>query len=300
MERTGAGAPSAQQLNVRGAPDREGGSGGSHPFDRPPGWRLLVFPSQENLADDVARILLRRQLGQPRRPLGLATGRTMVPIYAALAAGVQRLPGAQRRQLRHDWLSFNLDEYVGLGAGDQPSFRATMNRHLTMPLDLNPDRVLVPDGQAADPQREAERYAATLAEAGGLGLQLLGLGRNGHVGFNEPPCGPDAPCRCVRLSPSTREANASSFAAVATAVPEWAITLGMREILGASEILMVVTGANKAAILQELLRQHPSPQLPASWLKRHPALTLMADAAAVQGGVGDWLPMPSDRIGWPP
>lgn len=248
---------------------------------------MLVFASRDQLAEDVARILLRRQLGQPRRPLGLATGQTMAPIYAALAEGVQRLPGPQRQKLRRDWLSFNLDEYLGLGAGDHPSFRAMMNRHLTMPLGLDPDRVLVPDGQAADPQREAERYAATLAEAGGLGLQLLGLGLNGHVGFNEPPCGPEAPCRCVRLSPSTRNANASAFGGEATAVPEQAITLGLREIMAASEILLVVTGANKAAILQELLRQPATPQLPASWLKGHPALTLMVDAAAAPGALVD-------------
>jgi glucosamine-6-phosphate deaminase len=255
-----------------------------------------VFPSPAQLADNLGRILLQRQLGQPQRPLGLATGQTMAPIYAALAAGVQRLPRAQRRQLRQDWLSFNLDEYLGLGAGDQPSFRATMDRNLTMPLGLDPERVRVPNGQAVDPQQEADRYSASLAEAGGLGLQLLGLGLNGHVGFNEPPSGPEAPCRCVRLSPSTRVANASTFGGVATAVPEWAITLGLREILEASEIFLVVTGANKAAILQELLRHPPSAQLPASWLKHHPALTLIVDAAAVQGGLEDGLAKPSHRV----
>lgn len=240
-----------------------------------------MFCNPDQLADAVTRRLLQRQLGQPRRPLGLATGRTMVPIYASLAREVQGLPMSQRQQLRRDWLSFNLDEYVGLGVGDRHSFRTTMNESLALPLGLDPAQVLVPEGRAADPQREAERYAASLAEAGGLGLQLLGLGLNGHVGFNEPPCGAEAPCRCVRLSPSTRAANASAFAGVASSVPEQAITLGLRDILAAEEILLVVTGASKADILHALLRHPPSSQLPASWLKRHPAVTLMVDAAAL-------------------
>lgn len=246
-----------------------------------------MFPSPSQLADEVARVLLRRQLNQPRRPLGLATGRTMKPIYAALGAAMQRLPGPKRQQLQRDWLSFNLDEYVGLGAADQFSFRATMHECLVLPLALDPERVLVPDGLAADPQREAERYASTLEEAGGMGLQLLGLGLNGHVGFNEPPCGPDEPCRCVRLSPSTREANASAFRGGASAVPESAITLGLREILAAEEILLLVTGSNKADIVQRLWRQSPSPRLPASWLKCHPAVTLMVDEAAMGGAAVD-------------
>lgn len=285
MECSDAGGLATGEYRADWSPDRAGYRGAQPDEALPTGWRLQVFSSPSQLANEVARILLRRQLDQPQRPLGLATGRTMSPIYVALAAAVQCLPEPQRQRLQRDWLSFNLDEYVGLGADDRPSFRATMIRSLVHPLGLEPERVLVPDGLATDPQREAERYATTLAEAGGLGLQLLGLGLNGHVGFNEPPCGPEVPCRCLRLSPSTREANASAFAGAASAVPERAITLGLREILAAERILLLVTGPNKAEILQRLLCQPPSPLLPASWLKHHPAVTLMVDAAAIAGAV---------------
>ena len=214
------------------------------------------------------------------RPLGLATGRTMEPVYAALAARWAALPESQRAVLRSQWCSFNLDEYVGLSPGDARSFRAFMGRHLGMPLGLEDAQVRLPDGTAADPQAEAQCYAAALAAAGGVGLQLLGLGLNGHVGFNEPPCGPEARCRCLQLSAATRQQNAGAFGGDPEAVPARAITLGLAEILEAEQILLVVTGASKAGILRRVLEEAPSPELPASWLQGHPAVTVIADRAA--------------------
>ncbi len=218
-----------------------------------------------------------------RRPLGLATGRTMEPVYAALAARWVALPAQQRAGLAACWSSFNLDEYVGLPVGDPRSFRAFMHEHLVAALGLDPAGVRLPDGGAPDPQGEAARYGAELAAAGGVGLQLLGLGLNGHVGFNEPPCGPEARCRCLALSPATREQNAGAFGGDPAAVPEQAITLGLAEILAAEQVLLVVTGASKAAILRRVLEEPPSAALPASWLQHHPAVTVIADRAAASG-----------------
>lgn len=214
------------------------------------------------------------------RPLGLATGRTMEPVYAALAARWRALPPQERTARAGGWCSYNLDEYVGLAAGDPRSFRAFMHRHLVAPLDLDPARVHLPDGTAADPPEAAARYGAARAAAGGAGLQLLGLGLNGHVGFNEPPCGPDVRCRCLELSAATRQQNADAFGGDPAAVPARAITLGLAEILEAEQILLVVTGAAKAAILRRVLEESPSVGLPASWLQRHPAVTVVADRAA--------------------
>jgi glucosamine-6-phosphate deaminase len=149
------------------------------------------------------------------------------------------------------------------------------------PLGLDPERVRLPDGQADDPEAEARRYGAELAAAGGIGLQVLGLGLNGHVGFNEPPCPADVGCRCLRLSDSTRLANAAGFGGDPAAVPERAITLGLRDILTARSLLLVVTGAAKATILRRLLEEPPSPELPASWLRLHPEVTVLADHAAL-------------------
>jgi len=120
-----------------------------------------------------------------------------------------------------------------------------------------------------------------MALAGGVGLQLLGLGLNGHVGFNEPPCGPDSRTRCVDLCASTRQANRSAFGDDPGRVPSRAITVGLANILQADRILLVVTGAAKAPVLWRLMHSPPCEDLPASWLHRHPSVRLLADAMAL-------------------
>ena len=245
--------------------------------------RLRVLADGGAVAAYAARQLLAA-CAEPLGPLGLATGRTMEPVYGAFVRHWHGLPSQQQRLWRRRWRSFNLDEYVGLAPADPRSFTAFMDRHLARPLGLQPRQLRLPDGLAADPDGEARRYGRELAAAGGIGLQLLGLGLNGHVGFNEPPCPADAPCRCVALSASTRRQNAGGFGGDPQAVPERAITLGLAEILQARRILLLVTGAAKAPILRRLLEDAPSPQLPASWLHGHPDCTLVADAAALGSG----------------
>jgi len=233
------------------------------------------------VAAAVASRLLEECLQRTRRPLGLATGRTMEPVYAALAQQLDQLSWAQQQTIRQGWLSFNLDEYVGLAPHDPRTFKAFMAARLQRPLGLQPEQVLLPDGLAADPQAEARRYGAALAAAGGVGLQLLGLGLNGHVGFNEPPSGAEAPCRCLNLSAATRTQNAGAFGGDPEAVPAEAITLGLAEILAAERILLVVTGASKAAILRRAMQEPPCPEVPASWLQHHPRLEVVLDRAAL-------------------
>lgn len=260
--------------------ERSCGPGDSPPGPGP-GIQLQTLPSAEAVAQRAATLLLRACLERPRRPLGLATGRTMAPIYGAFAALAASRSSRERQALRQHWCSFNLDEYVGLGPTDSGSFAAEMGRGLCGPLALDPDRVHLPDGRAADPAAEASRYGDALRQAGGVGLQLLGLGLNGHVGFNEPPCGPDSRCRCVHLCASTRQANAAAFGGDPARVPARAITLGLADILQAERILLVVTGATKAPVLRRLLGSSPSDDLPASWLHTHPAVCLLADADAL-------------------
>ncbi|MFN7899129.1 MAG: glucosamine-6-phosphate deaminase [Synechococcaceae cyanobacterium] len=244
---------------------------------------MQVFRDPSALARAVANQLLEQRLRRPQRPLGLATGRTMEPIYAALISCIAAMAEPERRRLRHQWLSFNLDDYVGLAPDDPRSFRSTMRQQLQEPLGLATASLRLPCADAEDPDREAHRYGEELRAAGGQDLQLLGLGLNGHVGFNEPPCSADAGCRCVRLSQSTRMANAADFGGDPEAVPERAITLGLREILRASRILLVVTGAKKADILNRLLLEAPSPGLPASWLRGHGCVGLIVDEQALTG-----------------
>ncbi|MEB3175992.1 MAG: glucosamine-6-phosphate deaminase [Synechococcus sp.] len=253
---------------------------------------MPVFPHQliqrsepEGLLQACAELLeqrLRQRLTQVRpRPLGLATGRTMEPLYLALVARLLAWPPEQLAALQRSWLSFNLDDYVGLSWGDPAGYRHYMRQRLADPLGLSDDQLRLPDGHTTDPAAAAQAYGEALAAAGDVGVQLLGLGSNGHVGFNEPPCGADAICRVVELSPATRQQNAELFGGAAENVPARAITLGLREILAAEEIHLVVTGAAKAGILQRLLDSCPDPGLPASWLRQHPRVWIWADAAAL-------------------
>jgi len=246
-------------------------------------WRLPLraLPSAQAVAEHVAGELLEAGLQGSGWPLGLATGRTMEPVYAALVQRVAALPAPQQRWLRQQWLSFNLDDYVGLASDDPASFRGVMGAHLVQPLRLPPAQVHLPESWAADPDAEALRYGAALQAAGGIGLQVLGLGLNGHVGFNEPPCPAACRCRCLPLSAATRQQNAADFGADPAAVPARAITLGLAEILAARRILLVVTGAAKASILRDLLCQPPSADLPASWLQGHANVEVVADPAAL-------------------
>jgi glucosamine-6-phosphate deaminase len=250
------------------------------------GFELLVAADAPGAAEQAARLLLAELESQqpsqegPRRPLGLATGRTMEPVYAALLTQLAGLPAPKRQGLLAGWQSFNLDEYVGLGPEHPASFAAFMARHLVEPLGLDPARVRLPEGLAPDPAAEARRYGRELAAAGGIGLQLLGLGANGHVAFNEPPCGADAPTRVVDLCFTTRQQNAGAFGGDPATVPARAITLGMAEILAAEKILLVVTGAAKSAILRRALLEPPCAEVPASWLQGHPRLEVLVDTAA--------------------
>jgi glucosamine-6-phosphate deaminase len=233
---------------------------------------LVVLPDAAAVAARAAECVASLLAARPDAVLGLATGATMVPVYAGLAGA--RVAG--RLSLARA-TSFNLDEYVGLERDDPASFAAFMRRHLGA-TDLDPARAHLPDGAAPDPDAEARRYEAAIAEAGGLDLQLLGLGRNGHVAFNEPGSARASRTRVVALAPETREANAPFFAG--RTVPERAITVGIATILDARALLLVVTGQPKAAALAAALEGPVGPACPGSWLREHPRLTVLCDAAA--------------------
>jgi len=242
---------------------------------------ILRLADAEAVGEQVAEWLLASRLADPSLPLGLATGRTMEPVYGALARQFAQRSAAERQRVRLQWCSFNLDEYVGLSSRDPRSFAATMAAHLVTPLQLAAESVLLPRGDGEDPAAEARRYASLLESKGGLGLQVLGIGANGHVGFNEPPCGPEVVCRCVALTASTRAANAFAFGGDPAQVPDQAISLGLSEILKARRILLVATGGAKTAVLRRAFEEPPAADLPASWLQFHPDVTVVADGAAL-------------------
>ncbi|MCC7034964.1 MAG: glucosamine-6-phosphate deaminase [Acidobacteria bacterium] len=233
------------------------------------------FPDGRTLSRELAARILAAIGRQPRLVLGLPTGRTPLPLYAALR---EQTPASGT-----DWSAvrtFNLDEFVGLGAADPCSYRAYMERELFAAVGVKAAHVGFLDGRAANPDRECERYEEAIAAAGGIDLMILGVGTNGHIGFNEP-----APALCARthrarLQPGTRAANAALFGGDVSQVPEEALSMGMATILQARSVILMATGAGKAAAVDAMVRGPITTRLPASFLQLHADVTVMADLAA--------------------
>jgi glucosamine-6-phosphate deaminase len=173
---------------------------------------------------------------------------------------------------------FNLDEYLGLAPDHLASYHVYMEENFYRLVDADPARVHVPDGSAPDPEAECERYEAAIREAGGVDLCVLGIGRNGHIGFNEPGASFNSRTRVVRLAESTRRVNAADFEG--NRAPERAITVGMQTICEASAALLLASGANKARAVAAAVEGEVSEAVPASMLRRHPNTTFLIDAEA--------------------
>jgi glucosamine-6-phosphate deaminase len=219
----------------------------------------------------AARIVARLQ-STAVTTLGLATGATMAPLYARLVAAHRAGDISFSTAF-----SFNLDEYVGVAPEQNGSFHAYMQKHLFEHIDIAPGRTHVPDGAAADLALEAARYESLIAAAGGIDLQLLGIGSNGHIGFNEPGSAFSSRTRDVELTETTR--RAANFPGRAVA-PERAITMGIATILEARHILLLATGAEKAAAVAAAIEGPLSTECPASALRLHGRVHILCDRAA--------------------
>lgn len=234
--------------------------------------KLRILPTAQSAARATADHISDKIRTGSIRVLGLATGRSPIAVYRSIADQV----AAQELDLRAIE-SFNLDEYVGLNAADPSSFHAYMQRHLFSHVSFRRSHLL--DGDAPDPLAECRRYERDIIAAGGINLQLLGIGRNGHIGFNEPGSAHDSHTRPVTLSASTRAANQSDFPAGQT-VPEQALTMGIGTIFEARAIVLLATGAAKSAALRDALQGPVNIDCPASALQAHPDLTVFADVDA--------------------
>jgi glucosamine-6-phosphate deaminase len=231
---------------------------------------IFVVPTPAATGSVAAGILAAVVRSKPDAVLGLATGGSPLPVYRALAEHSVDM-GAVR--------GFALDEYVGLPAGHPESYAEVVRREVTERLGLDPARVSVPDGGAPDPQQAAADYDAAISRAGGIDIQILGIGHNGHIAFNEPGSALDSRTRVEKLAERTREANARYFASPAD-VPTQCITQGLGTIMEARHLLLVVNGADKAGILAAALQGPVTTDCPASVLQRHPHVTVVADEAA--------------------
>jgi glucosamine-6-phosphate deaminase len=213
-------------------------------------------------------MLLQTIREEPSAVLGLPTGRTPIGMYEAVVRAC-----SSRYHCFRDVVTFNLDEYVGVPAGHPGSYAAFMRRHLFSHVDIDPANVHIPHGTAADLAAECRRYDAEIAAAGGISLTFLGLGRNGHIGFNEPGTPFDSHTRVVELTESTRHANADLFPD--GHVPRQAITMGIGTILQSRRIVLLVAGSGKEEAIARLQSGEVSEDFPASALWRHPDVTVL-------------------------
>jgi glucosamine-6-phosphate deaminase len=209
----------------------------------------------------------------PHATIQVATGNTPLASYAELASMQAR--GEVDCSHIHP---VQLDEYIGLAPGDERSLAGWMRRAFLTPLGIPDERVTWLE-TFPDPEAGCARYAAAVRAAGGLDLTVLGLGPNGHLGFNEPPSPADAPTRVIELTPESLASNAAYWGE--GNVPTRAVTSGMDLIMGARRVLVVVTGAHKRAILDRTLHGEPSEDCPASLLRLRGGVTIVADRAAL-------------------
>jgi glucosamine-6-phosphate deaminase len=235
--------------------------------------RARVFPNYEAMSVAVAYVVAGKLEVEPSSVLMLPTGITPLGMYRRLVE-MHRSEGLSFANATF----FNLDEYLGLAPDHEASYHVYMKEHFYGLIDVDPARVFVPDGAAPDPEEECERYEAAVREAGGIDVCVLGIGRNGHVGFNEPGASFDSRTRVVTLSETTRLVNAADFEA--TRAPERAITVGMATISESREALLLASGTNKAKAVAAALEGDVSESMPASMLRRHPRATLFLDEDA--------------------
>ena len=237
---------------------------------------VRVFATALEAAAATADEIVAAVAMQPRFVIGVATGATVAPVYRYLVAAHHA--GLSFAGLR----CFSLDEYVGLEATHRSSYRAEMRTQFYSPVRLPASQCFAPDGMADDPQAEARRYEAAIVDSGGVDLQLLGIGVNGHIGFNEPPADFNQGVHVTELAPSTLAANRGFFQ-VGEAQPTRAITMGVRTILSARKLLLIATGSSKRAAIAAALRGPVSPACPASSLQMHNNVLVILDADAASG-----------------
>ena len=233
------------------------------------------FEDDDALSAALATHLLERIIAQPALILGLPTGRTPLGLYREL-----------RERSGIDWSrvrTFNLDEFAGLDAANAHSYRAFMQAELFDHVSINPANIGFLNGAAEDLKAECRRYEDAIAAAGGIDLQILGIGANGHIGFNEPAAGLCASTHVADLTKETREANASRFGGDWMRVPSRALSMGMATILNAREVVLMATGAEKADAVKGMVEGLITTQLPASLLQVHPRVTVMVDRLAWSG-----------------
>ncbi|MCD7833563.1 MAG: glucosamine-6-phosphate deaminase [Lachnospiraceae bacterium] len=237
--------------------------------------KIIKAKTYKDMSRKAANIISAQVIMKPNCVLGLATGSTPIGLYEQLIDWYQK-----------DDIDFsevttiNLDEYRGLSGDNPQSYRYFMDEHFFRHINIRPENINVPDGTNLDVQAECTRYDRLIMEKGGIDLQLLGIGIDGHIGFNEPDSAFELGTHCIDLLESTIEANARFFENEED-VPRQAYTMGIKTIMQAHKVLMIANGKSKAAILKEAFFGPVTPRVPASILQMHPDFTLIGDEEAM-------------------
>ena len=236
--------------------------------------RIIKTADYNAMSKTAANIIAAQMIFKPNSVLGLATGSSPIGTYKELIKKC-----ADGDIDFSDITTVNLDEYRGLPRTNDQSYYYFMNDNLFNHVNIDKARTHVPNGEVEDAEKECGNYEALIKELGGVDLQLLGLGHNGHIGFNEPADQFDKTTHCVDLQESTIEANKRFFASIDD-VPRQAYTMGIGTIMAAKKIVVVVSGADKAGIVKKAFTGPVTPSVPASILQMHPDVTVVCDADA--------------------
>ena len=235
---------------------------------------IIVAKDYQDMSEAAADIIAELVAEKPGCVLGLATGSTPEGLYAELVKRYEE-EGLDFSRVA----TFNLDEYRGLPAEHEQSYHYFMQKHLFGHVNVRPENTHVPNGANPDAEAACEAYEASIALAGGVDLQLLGLGHNGHIGFNEPADDFTYGTHVVTLTADTIEANARFFKS-ADEVPRQAVSMGIGNIMAAKCVVLVATGENKAKAVRDTIRGPITPRVPASVLQLHPCCVILTDREA--------------------
>ena len=238
--------------------------------------RIIKAKDYAEMSRKAANIIAAQVVAKPNCVLGLATGGTPVGTYKSLIEDWYKVGDLSFAEVT----TVNLDEYRGLPRTNDQSYWYFMHENLFNHVDVRPDAVHVPNGENPDAEAACSEYDAIIKAVGGVDLQLLGIGHDGHIGFNEPADAFDLGTHCVDLTEETIEANKRFFASKDD-VPRQAYTMGVGTIMNARKVLLIASGKDKAEIIKKSFFGPVTPEVPASILQMHPDFTLVADEAAL-------------------
>ncbi|MEJ9231610.1 glucosamine-6-phosphate deaminase [Peribacillus butanolivorans] len=238
---------------------------------------IIKVQDYKEMSQSAANIVIRKVKENSKIKLGLATGGTPKGTYDALIEDHM-----QNNTSYENVTSFNLDEYIGLDSNDPNSYHYYMDQSLFAHININKEQTYLPNGTADNLDKECTRFDKMIETLGGIDLQILGIGQNGHIGFNEPGTSFSSGTHVVALEESTRQANARYFDSI-NEVPTHAITMGIATIMKSKEILLLISGEEKAETLKKLIHGEITEEFPASILKKHNNVTIIADQIALSG-----------------